>query len=333
MSYKICVIKGDGIGVDVVDATISVLKALPIHFEFIEAKAGYRCYEEKGTTIPDETIKTCRNADAVLFGAVTTPPDPKYKSAIVTLRKALDLYANLRPIKSCLLPGSRQNVDLFIIRENTEGLYCGEEEDLGDRAISKRIITRKASERIVRYAFEFARKKGKKKVIFVHKANILKATCGLFLRTARDVARNYPEIEATDMLVDAMAMRLIKDPENFDVLVTTNMFGDILSDEACMLVGGLGLAPSGNIGDTCAIFEPVHGSSPDIAGKGIANPLACILAGKMMLEYLGEHEAAKKLAEAVEKVLTVAKDLTPDLGGNGTTKTVTEKIVVNVEHS
>jgi len=271
-------------------------------------------------------VAACREADAVLFGAVTTPPDiPNYKSAIVTLRQELDLYANLRPVRSLGVPGFRQGIDLVIVRENTEGLYSGQEEDLGDVAIAKRVISRRGSARIARAAFDLARREGRPRVTIVHKANVLRLTCGLFRRTAFEIAQDYPGITADEMLVDSMAMRLIKDPEKFSVIVTTNLFGDILSDEAAMLVGGLGLAAAGNIGERGAIFEPVHGSAPDIAGQGIANPLAAILAAAMMLSYLGEPEAAERVNQAVAKTIRSGV-LSPDLGGTATTGEVTRAV-------
>ncbi|MHB1130950.1 MAG: isocitrate/isopropylmalate dehydrogenase family protein [Chloroflexota bacterium] len=327
MSRHVCVVEGDGIGREVVPAALQVLEALGADFHYRSAKAGYACYQECGDPIPAETVEACRQADAVLFGAVTTPPDiPGYKSAIVTLRKALDLYANLRPVRSLGVPGFRPGIDLVVVRENTEGLYSGQEELQGDVAIAKRIISRRGSARIARAAFELARREGRPKVTIVHKANVLRETCGLFRRVAFEVAQDYPEIKADEMLVDAMAMRLIKDPENFSVIVTTNLFGDILSDEAAQLVGGMGLAAAGNLGERGAIFEPVHGSAPDIAGKGIANPLATILAAGQMLSYLGEPQKAERLNQAVAQ--TIAKGpLPPDLGGKATTEEVTRAVI------
>lgn len=320
---KIAIIKGDGIGPEVVDAAVMVLEALVPDIEFIEGEAGYECYKNKGTPVPKETIDLCREADSVLFGAVTTPPAiPGYKSAIITLRKELDLYANLRPVTSFPISQSRKNVNLTIVRENTEGLYSGIEKNSGDVATAQRVITKKASERIATFAFRLA----KKHVTIVHKANVLRETCGLFRKVAFDVASRYPHIKTDEILVDAMAMRLIKDPENFEVIVTTNLFGDILSDEAAMLVGGLGVAPSGNIGDSHSLFEPVHGSAPDIAGKGIANPLAAILSARMMLAHLGEKKKAERLKSAIESVLL--KNILPrDLGGTAKTEDMTRAII------
>lgn len=320
---KIAVIKGDGIGPEVIGAAVQVLEALMPGIELIEGEAGYACYKKNGAPVPSETVDLCKEADSVLFGAVTTPPGiPGYRSAIITLRKALDLYANLRPVTSHPIPQSRRNISLTIVRENTEGLYSGIEKANRDVATAQRVITRKASERIADFAFRIA----KRHVTIVHKANVLRETCGLFRKTALDVASRYPHIKTDDILVDAMAMRLIKDPENFEVIVTTNLFGDILSDEASMLVGGLGLAPSGNIGDSHSLFEPVHGSAPDIAGKGIANPLAAILSAGMMLEHLGEGKNAGRLKDAVEKIML--KNILPqDLGGTAKTADITKAVI------
>ncbi len=326
MRRRICVVEGDGIGREVVPAAMEVLAALHLPLEFTFARAGFACYQDTGDVMPAATIAAAREADAVLFGAVTTPPDiPGYKSAIVTLRKELDLFANVRPVRSLGVPGFREGVDLVIVRENTEGLYSGQEEDLGDVAIAKRVISRRGSLRIARAAFELARREGRPRVTIVHKANVLRQTCGLFRRTAFEVAREYPEIVADEMIVDAMAMRLLKDPQNFSVIVTTNLFGDILSDEAAMLVGGLGIAAAGNLGERGAVFEPVHGSAPDIAGKGIANPLATILAAGMLLSHLGETDAAGRVNAAV--AATIARGIVPpDLGGSATTAEVTAAV-------
>lgn len=333
-THNLLLIKGDGIGPEVTEATVEVLNKLGLNISWQEAKAGYACFQECGDPIPATTIEAARQAEATLFGAVTTPPNiPNYRSAVVTLRKSLDLYSNLRPVHSLGLQGShyRPNLDLYIVRENTEGLYSGLEEDFGDKAIAKRVITRKGSERIVRYAFELAKRTGKKRVTIVHKANVLRLTDGLFRQTALEVAAQYQAdgIEAQELLVDTMAMRLIKDPENFQVIVTTNLFGDILSDEASELIGGLGVAASGNIGLSGAIFEPVHGSAPDIAGQGIANPIATLLASVMLLQHIGESEAAGRIQQAVTKIIA-AGTLTPDLGGQANTRQVTQAVIANL---
>lgn len=331
MTHNLLIIKGDGIGPEVVDSARLVLENLGLDLQFEEAKAGFACYQECGDPIPQTTIEAARKAEATLFGAVTTPPDiPNYRSAVVTLRKELDLYANLRPVHSLGLKGAhyRDGLDFYVVRENTEGLYSGQEEIDGDTAIAKRIITKKGSERIVRYAFELAKRTGKRKVTVVHKANILRLTDGLFRRTALGVAEEYRAdgIEVQELLVDTMAMRLIKDPENFEVIVTTNLFGDILSDEASELVGGLGVASSANIGLNGAIFEPVHGSAPDIAGKGIANPLATLLTTAMLLRHINEPAAADRLQGAITKIIAEGT-LTPDLGGAASTIQVRDRVI------
>ncbi len=310
-----------------------VLEALGLPLSFTEAGAGYGCYLECGTPLPEETPHKAREADAVLFGAVTSPPDvPGYKSAILSLRKELSLFANIRPVRSWPIERSVQGVDIIIVRENSEGLYSGRERVMenGEVAISERVITRAASERIARFAYELAAQERRKRVTIVHKANVLRESCGLFRRTALDIARRFPAITTDESLVDTMAMRLIREPQQLDVLLTTNLFGDILSDEACMLTGGLGLAASANIGDRHALFEPVHGSAPAIAGKGIANPFAAILAGAMMLSHLGYAEEAGRVERAVEEALRRGKT-TPDLGGTLTTVQATEEISAEVQ--
>ncbi len=248
------------------------------------------------------------------------------------MRQVLELYANLRPCRSIPHPGSRPNVNLVIVRENTEGLYSGIErlEESGQRAVSERVITRKGSERILRKAFDLARQTERRTVHVVHKANVLRQTCGLFRSVAIEVAREYPAIAMHEMLVDTCAMELVRAPEQFEVIVTTNLFGDILSDEACMFVGGLGLAASGNIGENAAVFEPVHGSAPTLAGAGKANPMGTFLAGAMMLEHLNENESAARLRTAVNDCL-VHGELTPDLGRKLTTTQVTERVIEHLQ--
>lgn len=334
----ICLIPGDGIGQEVVPAAADVLQALKPQFEFRYADAGFECFERRGTPLPDETLHCIEQSDATLFGATSTPSTKVegYRSTVQQLRKRFDLYANLRPTQS--LPGafSRQDINLLIVRENTEDLYAGRErrEDNGDTAISERVITRRASERIFRVAFEQARMRKARRhcpgmVTIVHKANILKETDGLFREIGLAVAKEYPEIQCNELLVDAMAMRLVKDPEHFDVIVTTNLFGDILSDEAAGLVGGLGVAPSGNIGDQTAIFEPVHGSAPDIAGKGVANPMGAILSAAMMLDYLHLLDDARRLRNAVYNVIRRGIR-TRDIGGSANTRQVTDAIIAEL---
>jgi methanogen homoisocitrate dehydrogenase len=324
--YNLTIIPGDGIGVEVMEATIHILDVLDLEFNYTKAYAGNECFHRTGTTIPNETIALAKKADATLFGAVNTVPGQK--SAIITLRKALDLYANLRPVKS--YPGVKslfRDLDLVIVRENTEGLYSGVEEYTEEGATALRIITRKASERICRFAFNYAKKTGRKKVTAVHKANVLKKTDGIFKDAFYKVAANYSKIETEDKYVDATAMFLLTKPHQFDVMVTTNLFGDILSDEGAGLVGGLGLAPSANIGDNNALFEPVHGSGPALAGKGIANPSAMILSAVMMLEYLGEHDEALRLERALMEVLKEFEIVTPDLGGSASTMEMVDEVI------
>lgn len=334
-TYKICVMPGDGIGKEVIDAALFVLKELPINFEFVFSDIGYETFLKKGTNLPEETIENIKKSKAALFGSVTTPPEIKnYQSAIIKLRKTFNLFANVRPIKSIPHSISRENINLIIVRENTEDLYSGIEriEDNGNKAITERIITREASEKIIRYAFELAKKKNFSKVTVVHKANVMRETCGLFRRVAYDIAKDYSNsnIVMEEMLVDNCAMQLIKNPSQFQVIVTTNMFGDILSDEASMLVGGLGIAYSGNIGNDKAIFEPVHGSNPKNAGLNKANPIAAILSAKMMLEYLNEDLYAEIIEKAVMQ--SIQENFTTyDLGGNKTTKEVAEKVRDNVK--
>lgn len=323
--YKITVIPGDGIGPEVMDATLSILETSNVEFDYIFASAGNECFKKTGTTIPDKTISTAKKTDATLFGAVTTVPGQK--SGIISLRRALELYANLRPVKSykgtkCLF----NNVDFVIIRENTEGLYSGIEDYTETGATALRVVTRKASEQICRFAFEYATKTSRKKITAVHKANVLKKTDRIFKEAFYRVGNNYPEIKTEDFYVDATAMYLITKPQDFEVIVTTNLFGDILSDEGAGLVGGLGLVPSANIGKKNGLFEPVHGSAPDIAGKGIANPSAMIFSACIMLDYLEEYEEARKLENAMKDVLRENKIVTPDLGGTASTMEMASEV-------
>lgn len=314
---RICVIEGDGIGHEVTPVAVELLRAAAPDLEFISAEAGWECFLRRGVPIPEETWEAIEGADGILFGAISAPPEPPpgYRAVIITLRQRLNLFANLRPAASPPIPGFRQGVDLLIVRENTEGLYVGKERSDGEVAVAERIITRAASERIARLAFRLAQKR-RRKVTVVHKANVLPKTCGLFRGAAFSVAADYPEVEVDEMLVDAMAMWLAKSPERFDVVLTPNLFGDILSDEASVWAGGLGMAPSLNLGEGVALAEPVHGSAPDIAGKGIANPIGAVLSGAMLLRYhLGREEEAALVEEAVRRVL--AEGLrTPDLPGD-----------------
>lgn len=323
--YTIAVVPGDGIGTEVMDATISVLNELDIEFNYIYAEAGDACLEKTGSALPQETLDIVRDADACLFGAAgETAAD-----VIVKLRQEMKMFANLRPVKAYPNTNSlSEDIDFMIVRENTEGLYIADKEEFtDDGATAKRVITREAEKRIIDYAFQYAKDNNKSKVTGVHKANVLKKSDGLFKEIFYEVGERYPDIEKEDFYVDATAMYLITQPESFEVIVTTNLFGDILSDEGAGLVGGLGLIPSANIGNYGALFEPVHGSAPDIAGKGIANPIAMMLSAVMMLRYLGESESAQKLDNAILKLLTEAKVLTGDLGGNATTNDVANEII------
>ena len=323
--YNIAVIPGDGIGSEVMESTITVLNNLNLDFNYIYGEAGDACLEKTGYALPEKTIEIVRNADACLFGAAgETAAD-----VIVKLRQEMKMFANLRPVKSYPNTNSlAENIDFIIVRENTEGLYIADKEEFTDEgAVAKRVITREAEERIIDYAFQYAKDNNKSKVTGVHKANVLKKSDGLFKDIFYEVGEKYPDIEKEDFYVDATAMYLITQPEKFEVIVTTNLFGDILSDEGAGLVGGLGLIPSANIGNDGALFEPVHGSAPDIAGKGIANPIAMMLSAVRMLKYLGENESGEKLENAILKLLTDAKVLTGDLGGNATTNEVTNEII------
>jgi homoisocitrate dehydrogenase len=330
MTHSVCLIEGDGIGREVIPAGRRVLEATGVALEFRQAEAGWETFQSCGTALPEETIAAVRGSAATLFGAVSSPLHPVagYASPIVALRKTLDLYANLRPVLSQPVDASRSGIDMIIVRENTEGLYAGRERSDGNEAIAERVITRSASERIARVAFRLAAQR-RRLVTIVHKANVLRLTCGLFREAAIHVAQEFPRVAWEEMLVDAAAMRLIAQPEHFDVLVTTNLFGDILSDEAAALVGGLGLAPSGNVGDDHAIFEPVHGSAPDIAGRGVANPTATFLAAAMLLDHLKAQEASRRVRLAVDAVLR-SNVRTPDLGGSSTTEEVTTAVITQL---
>ena len=324
---RVCLVPGDGIGQEVVPAAAEVLRKVAPSISFVEAPAGYGHFTKTGNALPDETLRTVESCDATLFGATGSPMGvvEGYRSPILGMRRALDLYANLRPTRS--LPGafSRPGVDLLLFRENTEDLYVGRERRDGDTAIAERVITRAASERIARLGCEHARKR-RKRVTFVHKANVLRVTDGLFREACFTVAKDFPDVKCDELLVDAMAMRLVRDPESFDVIVTTNLFGDILSDEAAALVGGLGVAPSGNVGGRTAVFEPVHGSAPDIAGKGLANPMGAILSAAMLLDHVGLADAAERVRWAIGRVVEAGM-LPADLGGTATTAEVTRAVL------
>ena len=319
--HKVTLIQGDGIGPAIVAATLTVMEATGVKIAWEEAIAGEEALEKYGTPLPEETLVSLQKNKVGLKGPLTTPIGSGYRSINVALLKALDIYANLRPAKS--YPGVNspyREIDLVVVRENTEDLYAGVEHMVGpDAAESIKIITRRASERIVRYAFEYARQHNRRKVTAVHKANILKLSDGLFLETARSVAVQYPEIEFEERIVDNMAMQLVQKPHLYDVMVMPNLYGDILSDLCAGLVGGLGVAPSANVGDTVALFEPVHGSAPKYRGEDKVNPTAMILTAALMLRYLGEEEAASRIERAVAEVLREGKTVTYDLGGSAGT--------------
>ncbi|KEJ03382.1 isocitrate/isopropylmalate dehydrogenase family protein [Clostridium botulinum] len=332
MKHNITLIPGDGIGPEVTEAARKVIDAVGADINWHVVEAGEKVLDQYGTPLPDYVLDSIKDTKVALKGPVTTPVGKGFRSVNVTLRKSLNLYANIRPVKSYKGIKSRyENVDLIIVRENTEDLYAGIEHMIGDDiAESIKVITKKASDRIVDYAFNMARKENRNKVTAVHKANIMKLSDGLFLNCAKEVASKNKDIDFEDVIVDAMAMKLVLNPEKYDVLVMPNLYGDILSDMAAGLVGGLGLLPGANIGYEGAVFEAAHGAAPDIAGKNKANPTACILSGAMMLNYIGENEKAKKIENAIEKVFVEGKCLTEDLGGSSTTEEFTKAIIENL---
>ncbi len=342
MAKKILYINGDGVGPELMAHARSIVDKL-IDVEWVEGEAGYETYKKRNTPLPGDTIASARACDAVLFCAVSTPPGiPDYKSAIISLRNELGLYANLRPFRSlpnvpppawacpAASPQSSSFLDFSIVRENSEGLYSGIEESDGERATALRVITRKACERIVKFAFDYAQLRPFDRVTLVHKANVMRKTDGLFLEAGRAVSKAYaPAIACEDALVDSVAMRLVKSPQDFQVIVTTNLFGDILSDEASALIGGLGVAPSANIGQKHALFEPVHGSAPDIAGKGIANPTGMLRSAAMMLAHLGHPKEAARLESAIIRAYE-QNVKTRDVGGLSGTQEMVEAIRKNL---
>ena len=337
MTREATLIPGDGIGPEITAATLQVLDALGIRFDWDEQYGGMAAVEKAGTPLPNATLDSIRRTKLALKGPLTTPVGGGYRSVNVALRQEFDLYANVRPTKTIVPGGRYENIDLVIIRENTEGMYVGLDHTfrVGDdpKAVvqAMSVMTREGCRRVCRYAFEYAKTNGRKKVTIVHKANILKATSALFLETGRQIAKEYEGVVASDdKIVDNAAMQLVIKPEQFDVIVTTNLFGDILSDEASGLVGGLGLAPGANIGTRAAIFEAVHGSAPDIAGQGIANPAAQMLAAAMMLDHIGETAAAGRLRHALETAIVKDNVRTRDLGGSATTADFARAVVQRV---
>ncbi|GEB70307.1 MULTISPECIES: isocitrate dehydrogenase [Pseudoalteromonas] len=327
----ITVIKGDGIGPSIIDSALEILKAAGCDFDYEFVDAGLAALEKTGELLPQETIDTIAKNKITLKGPLTTPVGEGFTSINVTLRKQFGLYANVRPVKSFVGTKARyDDIDIITIRENTQGMYSGAgqvvSED-GNEAEAKSVITREGAEKIVTFAYELAIREGRKKVTAVHKANILKSTSGLFLKVAREVAERYPQIESTEMIVDATCMKLVMTPEEFDVIVTTNLFGDILSDLCAGLVGGLGMAPGANIGEDAAIFEAVHGSAPDIAGKNLANPTSVILASIQMLEHLDMGDTAERIRSAVADVIKSGDRTTRDLGGSHGTTDFTQSVI------
>jgi len=326
-TYKIALVPGDGIGREVISEATRLLESTGLSFEYNHVQVGYDVFKTHGTSVPDEAVEAILENDACLFGATTTPVGVKnYRSAIVTLRRALNVYANVRPAKSYPFPGIREGIDLVVVRENTEGLYSGIEYGNNNTAFTVRVITRRATEKIARYAFKLAMKR-RRKVTIATKANIMRKTCGLFREVCLEVAEEYPDVEVNQLFIDVAAMNMVMKPKAYDVIVTANLFGDILSDLSAGLVGGLGLAPSSNIGDTFGLFEPVHGSAPDIAGKGIANPVAAFLSTKLLLNYLGEDNWADRIENAIISVLAEGQIMTPDLGGTANTSDVTDAVI------
>ncbi len=328
--HNIVLIPGDGIGPEISKSITTILNEAGAEINWIQCEAGISGQEKTGSPLPDETVEAIKKNKIALKGPLTTPLGSGFRSINVTLRKKFKLYSNIRPAKS--LPGVKthfKNVDLVLFRENTEGLYIGHEDwkdEAQTHAESVAVVTREASEEIIDAAFKYAVQHNRKKITLAHKANILKLTGGLFLEIGKEISTNFPKIEFEDLIIDNMAMQMVMNPQQFDVIVTTNLFGDILSDLASGLVGGLGVTGAANIGHHAAMFEAVHGSAPDIAGQGKANPCGLLFASLMMLEYMDEKELASKIQTAVYKTLTDKSVCTPDIGGSGTTETFTEAV-------
>lgn len=329
MKRKITLIPGDGIGLEIMYAATEIIDAATNNIEWEEVSAGHSAYEKYGELLPEDTIRSIKKNKIAFKGPITTPVGKGFRSINVLLRQKFNLYSNVRPVKSyegieCLY----RNLDLVIVRENSEDLYKGIEYMVTDDAAeSIKIITRGASERIADFAFKLAIKENRSKVTLTHKANIMKLSDGLFLESGRKISKNYPNIKFEDVIVDAMSMKLVMNPYDYEIIVAPNLYGDILSDLAAGLIGGLGMTPSANIGDDTAIFEPVHGSAPDIAGQNIANPTAAILSGIMMLKYINEEEAALKIENSIKSVLRNINLHTKDIGGNLSTVEFKEEII------
>ncbi len=333
MSHKVTLIPGDGIGPEITEATVRVIEAAGVDIEWDRQEAGIPALKEHGETVPNQLLDSIRENKVALKGPLTTLVGKGFRSANVQLRQKLDLYANLRPVKSIGgVPSRYDKVDLVIVRENTEDLYSGIENLISPGVTQAiKVVTERASYLITRWAFEYARRHNRKKITLVHKANIMKVSDGLFLRIFEEVARDYPDITAEDKIVDALCMRLVMDPSEFDVLLLGNLFGDIVSDLAAGLVGGLGVVPGANIGDEYAIFEAVHGSAPDIAGKNLANPTALIFSALLMLRHLGEHDAADRIWKSIVVTLAIGHHLTRDLGGTCSTTEFTDALVKEIQ--
>ncbi len=331
--HKVTLIPGDGIGPEVTEAAVRVIEAAGVDIEWDRHEAGITAIQEHGVSVPDTLIDSIRQNRVALKGPITTLVGKGFKSANVTLRQKLDLYVNLRPVKTIGgVPSRFEKVDLIIVRENTEDLYTGIESVISPGVTSAtKVITERASNRVIRWAFEYARKNNRKKITLVHKANIMKISDGLFLQIFENVAKEYPDIIAEDKIVDALSMKLVMDPSKFDMLVLGNLFGDIVSDLAAGLVGGLGVVPGANIGDEYAVFEAVHGTAPDIAGKNLANPTALIFSSLLMLRHLGEHEAANRIWKSIVLTLAMGHNLTRDLGGTCTTTEFTDELIKEIK--
>jgi len=331
--HDVVLIPGDGIGPEITKAVTTIFDEAGADINWIEHTAGLTAHEELDNPLPDDTIEAIDKYRIALKGPLTTPVGAGFRSVNVAMRKKFQLYSNIRPAKTLPHIHSRfEDVDMVMFRENTEGLYIGKEQWVKEdsHAESIAVVTRDASEKVIRSAFEYAKKKNRNKVTLVHKANILKFTCGLFMEVGEEISAEYPNIEYEDLIVDNMAMQMVLRPEQFDVIVTTNLFGDILSDLASGLVGGLGLTGAANIGDDAAMFEAVHGSAPDIAGQNKANPIAFLLSGLMLLEHLDEHDLAERIRQAVYYTLEDKSVCTPDIGGSGSTTTFTEAVCKNL---
>jgi isocitrate dehydrogenase (NAD+) len=330
---NVVLIPGDGIGPEVTAAVEEVVHAAGVPITWVRAPAGAACAAEYGDPLPDVTLDLIRRHRVALKGPCTTPVGEGFRSINVRLRQSLDLYASVRPVKT--LPGVTvpfTDVDLIVVRENTEGLYSGLEHEVVPGVVeSLRVVTRFAAERIVRFAFELARHEGRRRVTFCHKADVMRLSDGLFLATARAVADEFPFIDFEERRIDNLCMELALDPTRFDVLVMENLFGDVISDLCAGLVGGLGLVPGSNIGGRYAVFEAVHGSAPDLAGKGLANPIACLRSAVLLLEHIGQRGAARRIEAAVLRTLERGVGLTRDLGGTGTTRTITDQIIANLD--